>query len=114
MSAAPPPGVRRRQPTAAEFREMQHDPEFLDLKKSFRSFVFPMSIAFFLWYVLYILLAIYATDFMSKPLFGHVNVALIMGVLQFVTTFAITAIYIRFANASIEPKSTAIRTRMEG
>ena len=114
MSADSSAPVRRREPGAAEFRAMQKDPEFLDLKKTFRGFAFPMSVAFFLWYMFYVLLAVYAKDWMGTPVFGNVNWGVIMGLLQFVTTFAITWIYVNFANKKIEPKAAAIRERMEG
>ena len=56
--------------------------------------------AFFLaWYFLYVLLADYAHDFMSDArCAGNINVGLLLGLGQFVTTFAITMIYARWAN----------------
>ena len=41
---------------------MQASPAFQDLRSKFRAFVFPMTIAFLVWYFLYVLLAVYATD----------------------------------------------------
>lgn len=104
----------RREPTAQEFREMQASPQFADLKKSFRSFTFPMSIAFFVWYIVYVLMATYMPDLMGKPVFGSVNVGVVFGFAQFVTTFLITWIYIKYANKNIEPRAAAIREQMEG
>ena len=48
-----------------------------------------MTVAFLLWYALYVLLSAYARDFMSTKVVGHINVALIFGLLQFVSTFLI-------------------------
>ena len=93
---------------------MQASPEFQELKSRFRRFVFPMTLAFLVWYFLYVLLAIYATDFMSTKVVGEINWGLILGLGQFVTTFVITAIYIRFANRSLDPGSAAIRDELEG
>ncbi|AZA10979.1 DUF485 domain-containing protein [Corynebacterium gerontici] len=112
MSAAPQ--RQRRQPSAQEFREMQASPQFADLKKTYRSFTFPMSIAFFIWYLVYVLSAIYAPGFMAQNVFGHVNVGVIFGLLQFLTTFVITWVYVKYANKNIEPKAAAIREQMEG
>ena len=42
------------------------------------------------WYFLYVLLADYAHDFMAKEVFGNVNVGLLFGLGQFVSTFTIT------------------------
>jgi uncharacterized membrane protein (DUF485 family) len=38
----------------------------------------------------------------------------VFGLLQFLTTFAITWIYVVYANKNIEPQSAAIREAMEG
>lgn len=104
---------KRREPTAQEFREMQQSPEFRDLKSAFRSFTFPMSVAFFIWYILYVLMATYMPDFMGKPVVGSVNMGIFLGFAQFLTTFLITWIYIRYANKNIEPRAAAIRAAME-
>lgn len=113
MSAHATPANSRREPTAAEFRAMQQSPEFLDLKHSFRKFAFPMTAAFFLWYVLYVLLAIYNPGLYSRPVIGNVNLGVFMGLAQFLTTFLITAAYIRYANREIAPRATKIRQEME-
>lgn len=102
-----------RKVSAAEFRAAQNSPEFLELKRRFRAFVFPMTVAFLVWYFLYVILAVYATDFMSTKVFGEVNIGIIFGLLQFVSTFAITAIYIRFAGRQVDPRAAALRGRLE-
>lgn len=104
----------RRQPTPQEFREMQSNPEFQELRSKFRSFAFPMSVAFFLWYIVYVLVATFASDWMGQPVVGNINIGVFFGVAQFVTTFAITYIYIVFANKNLEPRQAAIREKMEG
>lgn len=104
----------RRQPTAQEFRDMQASPEFGELRSKFRSFAFPMTVAFFLWYVVYVLVASFASEWMATPVFGAINIGLIFGFLQFVTTFVITYIYVMFANRTLEPLQAAIRQKMEG
>ncbi|GAA4784037.1 hypothetical protein CCANI_03800 [Corynebacterium canis] len=114
MSANPQAHAGRREPTAAEFRAMQEAPEFIDLKKTFRSFTFPMSAAFFVWYIAYVLMATYMSDMMGKVVFGSINVGILLGLAQFVTTFIITWWYIKFANKQIEPRAAAIRAEMEG
>jgi uncharacterized membrane protein (DUF485 family) len=71
--------------------------------------------AFFLaWYFAYVLLAAFAPAFMATPVVGNVNIGLIFGLLQFVSTFAITTIYVRFANRNLDPISDQIRERIEG
>lgn len=73
-----------------------------------------MTVAFFVWYIAYVLIATFASEWMSTPVFGSINIGLIFGLLQFVTTFVITYIYIMFANKNLEPRQAAIRQKMEG
>ena len=62
-----------------------------------------------IWYAIYALLRAFAHDFAGKPVWGNINVGLILGPLQFVTTFAITALYIRFASDnSIRPQEVVL------
>ncbi|MFH8382113.1 DUF485 domain-containing protein [Kitasatospora sp. NPDC018058] len=83
--------------------------EFRTLRSSFRSFAFPVTIGFVLWYLLYVLLSCYAPGLMGAKVLGHVNVALVLGLLQFGTTFAIAAWYARYADRRIDPPAAAIR-----
>ncbi|MEE1620072.1 DUF485 domain-containing protein [Zafaria sp. Z1313] len=99
---------------AADFQQTQATDEFKELRRTHRSFVFPMAVVFLLWYFAYVLLAAYAHDFMSTKVVGNINVGLVLGLLQFVSTFAITAAYVRFANKKLDPKATAIRHELEG
>lgn len=110
----PTGGADRRTPEAAEFAAMQASPEFQELRSRFRAFVFPMTIAFLIWYFLYVLLSIYATGFMGSRAFGNITWGLVIGLGQFVTTFLITFLYIRFANRQIDPRAEAIRNELEG
>ncbi|MEU9129767.1 DUF485 domain-containing protein [Kitasatospora sp. NPDC048540] len=88
--------------------------EFRQLRRSFRGFAFPVTAGFILWYLLYVLLSCYAPDFMGIRLFGHVNTALALGLLQFVSTFAIAAWYARYAGARLDPTAAGIRARAAG
>ncbi|GDY32482.1 DUF485 domain-containing protein [Gandjariella thermophila] len=88
-------------------------PEFAELRRRLRGFVFPMTALFLLWYVLYVLLADYAHGFMATKVLGNINVGLVLGLLQFVSTFVITGWYVRFANRRIDPAAERIRARIE-
>lgn len=107
-------GGERRTPTPEDFRAMQNDPDFLELKRRLRSFVFPMAVAFLTWYFVYLILGTYAHDFMAREVFGNINLGIVLGLGQFVTTFLITAIYVRFANRELDPRAESIRARLEG
>nr|WP_229676041.1 DUF485 domain-containing protein [Hoyosella rhizosphaerae] len=93
---------------------MQATPEFQDLRRRLRRFVFPMTGFFLGWYLIYVLLGVYATGFMGTPVFGNINVGILMGLAQFVTTFGITGWYIIFANRELDPRAAKIREEMEG
>ncbi|MBT0566603.1 DUF485 domain-containing protein [Williamsia sp. CHRR-6] len=101
-------------PDADAFIAMQASPEFQELRRRLRSFVFPVTGLFLAWFAAYVLLATYAEDFMATKVFGNINVGLLLGLGQFVTTFAITAIYVRFANRELDPRAEAIRNELEG
>lgn len=87
--------------------------EFQELRRTHRSFVFPMAIFFLVWYFAYVLLADYFHDFMSIKVLGNINMGIFLGLLQFVSTFAITAAYVSFSNKKLDPKATKIRERLE-
>ena len=78
-------------------------PEFAELRRRYRGFVFPATVAFLAWYLLYVILSNWAHDFMSTQLWGHINVALVFGLLQFVTTFGLAWMYARFSAAKLDP-----------
>ncbi|MBX8686463.1 DUF485 domain-containing protein [Mycolicibacterium porcinum] len=93
---------------------MQASPEFQELRTRLRRFVFPMTAFFLLWYALYVALGAFAHDFMAIRVFGNINVGLLIGLGQFLTTFLITGLYVRFANKELDPRATAIREELEG
>jgi uncharacterized membrane protein (DUF485 family) len=71
-----------------------------------------MTVAFFLWYLLYVLLSAYARGFMGLKIVGHINVALVFGLLQFVSTFLIAWYYSRFAARKVDPEADRIRDEL--
>lgn len=103
-----------RTPDAQAFLDMQASPEFRDLRNRLRRFVFPMTAFFLIWYLVYVLLGAYAHDFMATTVVGNINLGLVLGLLQFVSTFVITGLYVRFANRELDPRAAAIRDELEG
>ncbi|MER7937152.1 DUF485 domain-containing protein [Streptomyces sp. NPDC048409] len=110
----PPSKPQHRLPSSEEFAEVQQSPEFADLRHSYRSFAFPLTVGFIAWYLLYVLLSNYAGDFMGTKVVGNVNVALVLGLAQFLTTFLIAWWYAHHAAAELDPKAEAIKSRTEG
>ena len=103
----------RRLLTPEEYLQAQNSPEFAELRRRFRRFAFPMTFAFLAWYLLYVLLSTYATEFMSQRVFGNVNVGILLGLAQFVTTFVITHLYVAHANKNTDPIADEMRERLE-
>ena len=99
---------------AQDWEEISARPEFQELRHRLRSFVFPMTALFLAWYLLYVLLASYAPSFMAIKLFGNINVGLVFGLLQFVSTFLITFLYVRFADRKLDPLAGQLRRDIEG
>lgn len=109
---SPPPSANTATDLSDAYLRVQASDEFQDLKRRFRRFVFPMTAFFLTWYFLYVMAAIFAHDFMSIKVFGNINVGLLFGLAQFVTTFAITIIYVRWANREFDPRADAVGERI--
>ncbi|WP_307821682.1 DUF485 domain-containing protein [Streptomyces coffeae] len=96
------------------YTQVQESAEFGELRRAHRSFAFPLTIAFISWYLLYVLLSNYADGFMATKAVGNINVALVFGLAQFLTTFLIAWWYSRHAAAKLDPRSAAIKSGMGG
>lgn len=77
--------------------------DFKELRKRYRGFAFPWTVAFMVWYLLFVICANWAPGFMSAKILGNINVALVFGLLQFVSTFLIAWLYARHANSKLDP-----------
>lgn len=96
------------------YTQVQQSSEFGQLRRTYRSFAFPLTIGFIAWYLLYVLLSNYAGGFMASKVAGNINVAFVLGLAQFLTTFLIAWWYSRHAAARLDPKAEAIKSRLEG
>ncbi|GAC1337186.1 MAG: hypothetical protein NVSMB29_01150 [Candidatus Dormibacteria bacterium] len=108
-------------PTQAEVTDAEgsvaevHDsPDFVELRRRFRAFAFPMTGVFLAWYLLYVIASGWARPFMATQVVGNVNVAFIFGLLQFASTFLIAFLYARYAGARLDPLAAKLRKRMTG
>ncbi len=101
-----------RSTDGVDYIRVEESPQFRELKRRHRSFVLPVAALFLIWYFVYVLLAAYAVDFMSTPVFGNVNVGLLLGLGQFVTTFAITMWYVWYSNRKLDPLAEELRTTL--
>lgn len=100
--------------TISGYEAVRASRDFWSLRRRFSSFVGLACAAFIAWYFLFVVLAVFAPGFMRVSVFGDVNVALCFGLLQFASTFAIAALYRRWARRRLDPLADRLRTRLEG
>jgi uncharacterized membrane protein (DUF485 family) len=90
----------------------RHDPvydrlaateEFTRLRSAYRRFAIPATVAFLAWYLLYVVMSNWAGGFMGTKVVGNINVALVFGLLQFATTFAIAYLYSNYSTKHLDP-----------
>ncbi|MGW6456367.1 DUF485 domain-containing protein [Streptomyces sp. NPDC055078] len=94
----PPPDRGGEGPSRADvYREVQSSAAFQEVRDRYRRFVVPAGAAFLLWYLAYVLAATLAPGLMARPVAGAVNVAMLAGLGQFLTTFLLTWAYARHA-----------------
>ena len=100
-------------PSHASFVAVSNTSEYTNLRSTFRSFAFPMVIAGLVSYFTYVLLSIYAVDFMATPLIGHLNVGTTLGLAQFAVVYVWTFLYVRFMTSRIDPIATGLKATLE-
>lgn len=92
--------------------ETQASAEFQALKRKYRGFAFPVTVAFLVWYFGYILLTAFARDWVSIEVAPNINIALILGVLQFASTFLIAWLYERHSSKNLDAASDSLRDKI--
>ncbi|WP_129841010.1 DUF485 domain-containing protein [Streptomyces sp. RFCAC02] len=107
--AGGPPGGDLEARSAA----MHDDPRFRELRSRLVRFVLPASVVFLAWYLLYVLMSAYARGVMAHKIVGSANVALVFGLLQFVTTFGIAILYSRYAGRRFDPLADELRAELD-
>lgn len=93
--------------------KVQESDEFAAHRKRFRSFAFPFAVGFLVWYFSFIMLTTFARDFVSTPVFGNINVAFILALAQFATTFGIAWLYDRFATKNLDAPAEKLKAQIE-
>ncbi|MEU9049124.1 DUF485 domain-containing protein [Streptomyces sp. NPDC048384] len=85
-------------PGAADvYLEVQRSAAFQEVRSRYRRFVVPAVVIFLSWYAAYVVAATTAPELMTRPVAGAVNVAMLAGLGQFLTTFLLTWAYARHA-----------------
>ncbi|MBY8338792.1 DUF485 domain-containing protein [Streptomyces spinosirectus] len=79
------------------YLEVQRSAAFREVRSTYRRFVVPGVVVFLSWYVGYVVAATTAPGLMARPVAGAVNVAMLAGLGQFLTTFLFAWAYARHA-----------------
>ncbi|MFZ4150310.1 DUF485 domain-containing protein [Streptomyces pseudogriseolus] len=98
--AAPPsarPGPEAAPAAADIYLEVQRSAAFQEVRRRYRRFVVPGAVAFLVWYVAYVVTATTVPGLMARPVAGALNVGMLAGLGQFLTTFLLTWAYVRHA-----------------
>jgi uncharacterized membrane protein (DUF485 family) len=96
---------------ADAYQDIYNSPEFAELRLRFRRLVIPLVAGFLGWYALYVLTATYAHGFMKHEVVGHINVGLLFGLLEFVSTFGIAYLYSVRAEKDLDPLAADLLAR---
>ncbi|MGW0293732.1 DUF485 domain-containing protein [Streptomyces tuirus] len=91
------PPARAGAAAADVYLEVQRSAAFQEVRRRYRRFVVPAFVAFFAWYLGYVVAATTVPDLMARPVAGAVNVAMAAGLGQFLSTFLLTWAYARHA-----------------
>ncbi|CAN5195528.1 DUF485 domain-containing protein [soil metagenome] len=95
------------------YARIRQSDDFRTLRKSYLGFVVPWTVTFMSWYLLYVFASNWAPGFMNTKVFGNINVALIFGLLQFVSTFGIAFLYSRHSDKVLDPLSDKLKAEFE-
>lgn len=85
------------------------DPRFVELRRRFALQSGLLFATFFGGYMTYLLLSAYARDFMSIQVLDSINVALLLGIGQFLFSFLLAWAFCRFSTSSIDPLAEELR-----
>lgn len=98
--------------SSAAYSQMEKSAEFVELRHRYRGFSFPMTVVFLVWYFAFVLAAVFLPEWMATPVWGNINIGIIFGLLQFVSTGIITWLYVRHARNKLDPLAAAIRDEL--
>lgn len=89
----------------------ERSPEFQQLVKKRRAFVYPATAFFLAWYFGFVILAGYAPDFMGERVIEGVTVGYLLALSQFIMTWVLAGLYLRRADRVFDPLATAAAQR---
>ncbi|MFH9349878.1 DUF485 domain-containing protein [Kitasatospora sp. NPDC017646] len=109
VTAQEPPAPVSTTDSTEVYRSVQASAAFRDIRRSYRMFVFPTCGAFLGWYLVYVGAEAVVPGVMRSPVAGPVNVAWLLGLLQFASTFLLTWLYARNARTRRDRAALGLR-----
>ncbi|WP_320672270.1 DUF485 domain-containing protein [Patulibacter defluvii] len=102
-------------PDEPTWEQVEASPEFQELVVRKRRWVLPATVFFLSWYLLFILLAGYASDFMgSEFLVDGLTVGYVFALSQFAMTFGLALAYVRRSREVFDPLREQALARAAG
>ena len=95
------------------YERIASESDFAELRRRYRRFAFPATVAFMIWYITYVICNNWARDFMDIRVIGNINIAVVFGLLQFVSTFLIAYLYARYSTKNLDPLADKLRNEFE-
>ncbi|CCH33496.1 DUF485 domain-containing protein [Actinosynnema sp. NPDC047251] len=105
----PPPPLLVDAAGRPDFAAIRDTDEFRELKRRTTVFVLPAVLGFLAWYLGYVVASAFAPEFMGTKVLGEINTGMVFGLLQFVSTLALTVAYARYARRRIDPQVAQVR-----
>ncbi|MFF2630189.1 DUF485 domain-containing protein [Kitasatospora griseola] len=93
----------------AVYRKVQESEAFREIRRGYRSFVFPACAGFLAWYLLFVTAEAFMPDLLGRRIAGPLNVAWALGLGQFASTFLLTWLYARNARTKRDRAALELR-----
>lgn len=101
-------------PVGIDFVAVQNSQEYRDLRSAHVRFAFPKAIVFVGYYFVFVLLSTFAPDFVGQRIGdSYISLGIPLGLVAFLCTWFVTWAYVRHANKNLDPRSTALRERLQ-
>jgi uncharacterized membrane protein (DUF485 family) len=96
-----------------DWTQIERDPEFQELLAAKRRFIVPATIFFLLYYFALPLTVGFAPQLMERRVIGHINLAYLFALSQFIMAWALAFLYVRQA-ARFDAMAARLRGKAAG
>lgn len=116
MTTEPRSSTRQRgeDQNIAHYVAMGRSPGFTRLRRKFVRSTSVIAALFLGWYGFYIAMSVYGRSVMDTRVVGNINVGLVLGVAQFVSTFLLCWVRARYCRVALDPLAERLRAEIEG